>query len=165
MKQFDKPTLLELAKAYGAKPRLLRELRFVPDEVTHWDERELLAIATKDAASGVLAIELDDLFLLPFQIMHNPRDKTGRAKPITCDFCYTWQQGGKAARITFTRKSDNHTITHLCCGDLQCSLHVRNLTPTALLSRSQLHEDLNTDQRIARLRRKLHSLLVQLETS
>jgi len=153
--EFD--VLLQQAKI---KPRLRRDIRFTLNAIADWEDRELLAISTKSGREGVVAIELDsNVSVIPYELLARVADTTGRSKPITCDFCHTWQRGGNAGRITFTRKSDGHTLTFLCCADLQCSLHVRGKTPQALLSRTQLHEDLTTEQRIERLRHKLRNLM------
>ena len=87
---------------------------------------------------------------------------TGRSKPITCDFCLTWQRGSNAGRITFERASDKHKFTYLCCGDLQCSLHIRGQTPQAMLSRTQLREDTTVEQRIARLQERVMRIITTL---
>lgn len=160
MKQITRDQFDALVKQAGIKPRLRRDVRFVPDEVQRWTDRELLAIPTKSGNAGVLLIELiGKLHVLPYELLARVADATGRAKPITCDFCHTWQRGGNAGRITFTRTGDMHTFTFLCCADLACSLHVRGKTPAALLSRTQLHEDLTTEQRITRLGQKLDRLI------
>jgi hypothetical protein len=101
---------------------------------------------------------------VPFELTTKIADKiTGRTKAIICDFCYTWQRGGNAGRITFHRPSDGHSFTFLCCADLNCGLHVRGKTPAATLSRAQLHEDLTPEQRVSRLSNKLQAVMTQLE--
>jgi len=162
VKYIDRESLIVLLKARRTKPRLMRDIRFVPEEVAHWDKREMLAVFTKSANEGVLFIELDDeLVLLPFERGKRIIDSaTGRSKSITCDFCKTWQRGSNAAIICFPL-SDGRTKGYLCCADLDCSLHVRNLTPQSSLSRTQLHEDITTEGRIVRLKKSLHTLIEQ----
>lgn len=163
MKSIKRDEFEELVQRAVVRPRLRRELRFVPEAIADWDERELLAVADRTGNNGVLLIELDgELFVAPYRLLSRIADKTGRAKPITCDFCYTWQRGGKAGRITFTRLSDGHSLTFLCCADLACSIHVRNKTPESLLSRTQLHEDIDADGRARRLQTKLRGLVATL---
>ena len=157
MKYISRNDFPLLLKEHHIKPRLQREVRFVPDLVA-WDELELLAITTRSANEGVLLVELNGLLMIPFEIKRKLIDtRTGRSKPITCDFCYTWQKGGNAAAITFSRP-DKTSVTFLCCADLACSMHVRGKTPESALSRSQLHEDMTVEQRIMRLRQKLQAI-------
>ena len=146
--------LLQEAKI---KPRLLRELRFDPTEA--WNGRELLAVQTRNRDDGVLIISLENIFVTPYTISRRLVDKqTGRSKPVVCDFCFTWQAGGNAARITFARQTDMHAVTLLCCADLDCSSHVRDKTRASIISRAQLHEDLSERQRADRLKLKLQDL-------
>jgi hypothetical protein len=127
MRHINREEFEEIVRRASVKPRLRRELKFVPEDVASWEERELLAVADRTAKRGVLFIELDALlYVVPYQLHGRVADKTGRSKPITCDFCYTWQAGGKAGRITFGLE-DERSLTFLCCADLQCSLHVRSM--------------------------------------
>jgi hypothetical protein len=41
---------------------------------------------------------------------------------------------------------------------LECSKHVRNLTSAARTSRAQLREDIDNDQRVARLKQRLQEV-------
>lgn len=159
MKQFDRETLIALLKAHRVKPRLIRDIRFVPDEVGYWPEREMLAVFTKSGNEGVLLIEQDGILtVLPFERGKRIVDtRTGRSKPITCDFCKTWQRGSNAATISFPQPGGSKG--YLCCADLDCSLHVRDLTPQSALSRTQLYEDIDVPRRIARLQASLHTLI------
>ncbi|HET7638917.1 MAG TPA: FBP domain-containing protein [Ktedonobacteraceae bacterium] len=160
MKSLDRDQFAQLLKQARVKPRLMRELRFVPEEITDWEDRELLAVTTRSGNEGVLLIQLDELYVLPYQFSGRIADsQTGRSKAITCDFCYTWQRGSNAGTITFDGQ-EGHSFSFLCCGDLDCSLHVRNKTAAATLSRSQLHEDLTAEQRIERLRERLGKVLL-----
>lgn len=166
MKSLDREQLAALLKDQRIKQRLARELRFVPEDIPDWENIDMLAIATRSGAEGVLLVQTDKFYIVPYQLTTGIKDKsTGRSKPITCDLCYTWQQGGKAGRITLRRAEDDHTFTYLCCADLRCSLHVRNLTSESTLSRTQLHEDITPEQRIARLKRKLDEILQTIGAS
>ncbi len=163
MRSFDKKQFTELIKTNRVKPRLLKDLRFNPDIVDDWSILEILAVSTKSGDEGVLVIQTDHLYVMPYELRKGINDSvTGRSKPITCDFCFTWQQGGKAAQITFRRTFDNHTFTYLCCRDLGCSIHVRNLSHESLLSRTNLHEDITVDDRILRLKSKVNTVLKTL---
>jgi hypothetical protein len=155
----------EMAKAAGIKQRLRQSLRFSPEE--SWDELEYVAVYDRSRSKGVLVIGLDqDMYVTPFEISRGVSDTaTGRLKPIICDLCHTWQGGGNAGMITVTRNSDHHSFTYLCCADLRCSDHVRTKTAAAQRSRTQLHEDLNNDQRAKRLAVKLRGVVDRLELS
>lgn len=88
---------------------------------------------------------------------------TGRAQPVICDFCRTWQRGSNAASITLQPDyRSNASTTFLCCADLDCSRHVRTLTAAAKMSRAQLREDLNDSGRVERLKDRLRQIIVQL---
>lgn len=163
MEPLSREAFTKLLKEQRVKQRLARELRFSPDEITHWPERDMLAISTRSNREGLLLMQFDDFYMVPYELMTGLADKaTGRAKPITCDFCLTWQQGGKAGRISFRRDSDGHTFTYLCCGDLLCSLHIRNITSESTLSRTQLREDITVEDRIARFHERTMRILTTL---
>lgn len=139
------------------KARLIKELRLLPLD---WAQTELAAIRTKDPTRGVLLLEqAGQLRAVPFELSVRISDPaTGRTRPIVCDFCYTWQAGGNAARITVPA-GERRSVTYLCCADIACSQHVRNLTAASRLSRVNLREDLTTHQRVQRLRGRLTTLL------
>lgn len=134
---------------------------------TAWQYYEVISLPTKDDAAGVLCIEVqDDVYAVPYELSVVGSKSTGRAQPIICDFCKTWQAGGRAGNITFrtTRRSLN-SVSYLCCLDLKCSLHVRNMTEAAKSSRAQLREDISQHQRIQRLKDRLAMLVEQLNLS
>ena len=166
MNAITKENFVSLLRQVHVKPRLARELRFVPEEVQDWENREVLAVTNRSGSEGLLLIDLGRFYVLPFTMSRGIANKqTGRATPITCDFCYTWQRGGSAGSITFTRAEDGHTFTFLCCKDLNCSLHVRDKTAAAVLSRTQLHEDITVGQRVERMRKKLAGVVATLKTT
>lgn len=166
MKQIGQNSWQKITKTMRLKPRLLRDIRFNANVETHWEALDFVAIPTKSGNEGVIVAELHgDAYALSYEIKRSITDtRTGRSKPIICDFCYTWQRGGNAANITFTR-SDGSSLTYLCCADLLCSLHVRGLTPQAALSRSQLREDIDDTERIVRLRRRLEERFEYIGTA
>ena len=150
---------------------LRRSIRFSGSTGTlsesDWLEREMLAVFSRSHNEGVLLIELDDvLYCYPFSLMSSVRDKnTGRAKPIICDFCNTWQSGRNAARISFyPQPRSSNSFGHLVCGDLACSDNVRSKTKASALSRTQLHEDMTDSERVQRLRLHLVELIRQYES-
>lgn len=130
-----------------------------------WGSFELISLPTKDGVAGVLFMEMDDkLYALPYEIGVAGDRATGRSKPVICDFCKTWQAGGRAGSITFrARRGSLNSVSFLCCLDLKCSLHVRNMTEAAKTSRAQLREDVSQEHRIGRLRDRLTSLVEQLQ--
>lgn len=161
MKVIDNLMFEQIVKAAGVRGRLLRELKFAPEQIGDWKEREFIFAADRTGDKGVLIIELGkQRYAAPYELTRRVIDKaTGRSKPITCDLCYTWQAGGNGARIRFVRASDKHSITLLCCGDLECSSHVRSKTTAAKLSRVNLREDMTNEQRVQRLESRLQGLV------
>lgn len=165
MRKISPEQFNDLVQQAHVRPRLRRELRYgssiadIPEDM--WSEMEMISISDRSSNQGVLVIELgDNLFILPYELSRGLADKsTGRSRPIICDICTTWQAGGNAASITINSTKTTHNITYLCCSDLKCSLHVRSKTRESLLSRSQLREDLNNEQRAERLREKLQKLV------
>jgi len=144
--------------AATVRPRLVRELRFVPEEITNWEQRDFLAVLTKSKNEGVL---LCGDMVVAFMLGKRKPGGSGRVEPIICDLCATWQRGSNSAIITFVR-SDKSTISYLCCGDLDCSLHVRGLTIAGKLARTQLREDITPERRIQRLRTKTSAIIANL---
>lgn len=115
MKYISKETLSQLMKQARIKPRLQREIRFTPDAIA-WADVEMWAATTRSGNEGVLLMEKDDLIMVPFEIKRTITDtRTGRSKPITCDFCHTWQKGGNAASITFVRDSQKSVTFFMLC--------------------------------------------------
>jgi len=132
-------------------------------DTTGWENFELFGVPTKDYQAGVLFIELDEKLYATSYEIGGLAGKTGLAKPIICDFCKTWQAGGRAGSVTFpTKRRSADSVSFLCCQDLLCSLHVRNLTSAAKTSRSQLREDMTPERRVERLRAKLTVLVNRL---
>lgn len=52
MKTLTREEFTELAK--NVRPRLRRELRFVPEEITDWHDRDFLAVMNRSNTEGVL---------------------------------------------------------------------------------------------------------------
>lgn len=157
MKRISREELSELLKEAKVWPRLRRELRFVPEEIADWEARDFLPVYTRSKSEGVIIAPLDQLFIAPFQLTKRLPNASGRIEAIICDICATRQRGTSSAVITLEKV--DRTVSFLVCGDLDCSLHVRDKTAAAKLSRTQLRENNTVQQRIERLRAKLTILL------
>ena len=156
MDMITRERFTELARSL--KPRLKRELRFVPEEITDWQDRDFLVVTNKQGNEGILIVPFARGAVVPFTIQPRSPNAAGRVEAIICDICATWQRGTHSAVITLIA-SDKRTVSFLCCGDLQCSLHVRDKTPAARLSRAQLREQITPEGRIERLKKRLASMV------
>jgi len=154
------------------KPRLKRDLRFITNTVgmtdDDWHDSEMVAIKDRTDNKGVLLVSISSgMYVLPFELKQIAKSSTtGRAQPVICDFCRTWQSGSRAGSITFTgAKKSSTNVGYLCCLDLDCSKHVRTKTSAAKVSRAQLREDLDNEQRVDRLNNCLEKLMVYLQVT
>lgn len=132
-----------------------------------WAQTELIPISDRAGNKGVFVMEYGGhLYATAYEISRGITSSTGKAQPIICDFCRTWQTGSRSGSITLQKLGRNSgSITFLCCADLLCGQHVRNLTSAAKTSRSQLREDMTIEQRVVRLEQRLKevSTLLGLE--
>ncbi len=154
------PTREELTKLLTAariSKRILRDLRYVPEEITYPDERDFLAIMNKASSEGVL---LYDETVIPFQLSKRTANYAGRTEAIICDICATWQRGTNSAVLTL-RRSTERSSSYLVCADLDCSLHVRDMTNASKLSRVQLREHITIPERIERLTTRLRVICAE----
>jgi hypothetical protein len=158
MNSFTREEFTQRVGAARLKPRLGRELRFMPEEITNWKQRDFLAVLTKSGSEGVLLYEDNTI---SFTLNKRKPGASGRVEPIICDLCATWQRGSNSATISFTR-SDKSIVSYLCCADLDCSLHVRGLTNAGKLARTQLREDITPVRRIERLHTKMKAIIANL---
>jgi hypothetical protein len=142
----------------GLRPRLRRELRFVPEEITAWEDRDFLAVTNKQGNEGVLIVPFARKYVVPFSLQVRKPGASGRTEAIICDICATWQRGTHSAVITFPVDS-TRSVSFLCCEDLLCSFHVRGKTTAAQLARSQLREQITPQDRIERLKRRFKDIL------
>jgi len=142
------------------KPRLKRELRFVPEEITEWENRDFLAITNKQGNEGILIIPFLDV-VIPYSLSKRMPSSKGKVEAVICDICATWQRGTYSAVITF-QASPVRSVSFLCCEDLQCSLHVRGKTSAAVLSRAQIREQIDPQERTNRLRERLTNIIEAL---
>lgn len=131
-----------------------------------WDETELLSITDRSGSKGVLLLSPDEnIYVVPYELTRGIVSRqTGRAQPIICDFCRTWQAGSGAGNISFQKdKQSLNSVGFLCCADLQCSRHVRTKTSASVISRAQLREDITNEQRIERLKTRLRQIISDLQ--
>lgn len=157
-----------VAQQAGVKPRIRADLKFVTSTAAladDWSEYEVLSVGDKSGRNGVLLLQPGEkLYAAPYELIPiTASATTGRAQAIICDFCYTWQRGSNAASITLTHASTKRGIRFLCCGDLKCSSHVRTETKAAVLSRTQLHENLTDDDRVFRLKERILDKIQNLD--
>jgi hypothetical protein len=157
MEKIGREQFAKMLQEVRTKPRLKRELRFVPEEITNWEDRDFIAIMNKSRSEGILIALLDRQYVIPFQLQPRKQNASGRIESVICDICMTWQRGSNSSVITFSKPTS--TVSFLCCGDLDCSLHVRNLTTASVLSRTQLRENISVEGRVERLRNKLRGIL------
>ncbi len=139
----------------GVRPRLRRILRYAPEEITDWQQRDFLAVTDKSGREGVL---LYGEYVAPFSLVPRTARAGGQVASVICDICATWQPGTASAVLTLT-KGARRTVSHLVCADLGCSRHVRGLTAAGLMARSQVREDITPEKRIDRLHNRLKAIL------
>lgn len=167
MKTLSQNEFNDTLQQIDIKPRFKKELKFVASTahlLVDWSTYELISIADRTGNAGVLLLcPEDSLFVVQYEISRRIVDSgTGRDRAIICDFCYTWQPGSNAASITFTHTRTKHSIRLLCCGDLDCSQHVRTATKASVVSRSQLRENMTNEDRVTRLKLRLTKIIDQL---
>lgn len=153
------PTREELTKRLTEariSKRIIRDLRYVPEEITHPDERDFLIVMNKAGSEGVL---LYGESIISFQLHKRRANRTGRVEAIICDICATWRRGIGSATLTLKRSTER-TTSYLVCADLDCSLHVRDLTNASKLSRTQLRENMTAEGRIERLYSRLSAVVI-----
>ncbi len=164
MQKISHETFQALMVQASIRPKLRREVRFMQAVASlsdeDWSNTELLAIADRSGNKGVLL--LDDgqnVYAAAYEVSRGLVSASGKAQPIICDFCRTWQTGTRSGSVTLTKPvRGSGSVTFLCCADLHCSRHVRNLTSAAKTSRSQLREDMTVDERVARLRGRISEI-------
>ncbi len=160
MKQISREELAELLSTSSVRPRIKRELRFVPEEITDWENRDFLAVTNKSRNEGVLIAPLARMHVVPFRLQKRTPNHKGRVEAIICDICATWQRGSYSAILTFDKAKSS--ISFLVCEDLNCSLHVRDMTNAAKLSRTQLRETNTVEDRINRLQKRLEKIVAEI---
>lgn len=158
MKVYTKSELEELLKQKRISNRLVRDLRYVPEQITDSDKRDFLTVTTKSGNEGVL---LFDDKVVQFSLNKRRPNAAGRVEAVICDICATWQRGTNSAILTF-KKNATHSVSHLVCADLDCSLHVRGLTNASKLARTQIREQITPEGRIERLRARLTQIFIEL---
>ena len=161
MNRIDRDELSSILDRTKISNRLKQSLRFVPEEIASWEDLDFIAVANKSGSEGVILAPLTTFFVVPFSIQKRKPDSKGRIEAVICDFCKTWQRGSNSARISFTKERSR--VSFLCCADLLCSLHVRDITKESTLSRTQLRENISKEQRINRLRIALEDTFASLK--
>ncbi|OJU87969.1 hypothetical protein BGO17_03205 [Candidatus Saccharibacteria bacterium 49-20] len=168
MKQLTQDEFNEAMTQASIRPRVKREVRFAQStsdlSAEQWRETELLGVSDRAGNKGVLLLDSGaTLYAAAYELSRGIRSSSGKAQPIICDFCRTWQTGSRSGSVTLMRPvRDSGSVTFLCCADLECSRHVRNLTSAAKTSRSQLREDMSNEERIERLRVRISAIAEQL---
>lgn len=157
MQPITRDEFAKLIAASSVRPRLRRELRFVPEEIDTWDERDFLAVMTKSGTEGVLIVPFADMAVVPFRVQKRTPNSMGRTEAVICDICASWQRGTHSQVLTFDKQKSSSSF--LVCRDLDCSFHVRNKTPESVLSRTQLRENNSVEDRIKRLKQRMIALL------
>lgn len=157
MNAIDRQQLQIMLESAKVKPRIRRELRFVPEEITNWEDRDFIAVMNRSRSEGVLIAIFDTQYVVPFRLQRRASNASGRTEAIICDMCMTWQRGSNSAVISFQR--DKSSVSFLCCADLLCSLHVRDKTTQAVLSRVQVRESIAEHDRIKRLKTRLAKII------
>ena len=168
MRTLSQDSLNALVKETSIKPRVVSELKFaksVENLLSDWSNYELVAIFDRTNEKGILLLQPDtELYIVQYELSKKVIDfKTGRRRAIICDFCYTWQSGSNAASITFSIGKSKRKVRFICCADLQCSMHVRTLTKSSTMSRAQLRENMTNEDRVHRLKKRLHEKISQLD--
>jgi hypothetical protein len=161
MKRLTRGEFSSFLAEHNVKKRLVSELRFVPEEITDWEQRDFLAVMNRSRSEGVIVAPFEQTFVVPFSLQPRTANSKGRVEAVICDFCATWRRGTESATITFQKKGSSSTF--LCCEDLLCSLHIRDMTTASKLSRTQLRETNDVMRRIERLRKKLETILQEIE--
>jgi hypothetical protein len=163
MNAINKEEFTKILDEANIKLRLKRELRFVPEEINGWEDYDFIAIMNRSRSEGVIVVPFDKMRVVPFELQKMTANKeTGRKAAIICDICATWRRGSEAAVISVRNLHDRRISTSfLCCEDLLCSLHIRNKTPAAMLSRTQLREQITDEARIARLQVNLRKIIAE----
>jgi len=165
MQKLTQESFSRVLDGANIRPRITREVRFTTSvshlDDTAWARTELLPVSDRAGNKGVLLMQFDDehIYAAAYEISRGITSSTGKAQPIICDFCRTWQTGSRSGSITIDKPGRaTGTIGFLCCADLECSQHVRTLTSASRTSRAQLREDMDNDQRVARLKQRLEDV-------
>jgi hypothetical protein len=147
-----------LLDATKIKPRIKKSIRFTPEEITDWGDRDFIVLLDRNRTEGVMIVPLGrGLSAASFRLQRRKPNATGKIEAVICDICATWRRGTESAVISFWRGKS--TVSFLCCADLLCSLHVRDKTAAATLSRTQLRESISVEGRIARLKTRLYKMI------
>ena len=150
-------------KSGSLNKKLVSEIRLSQLDDLDWENLDFFTLTNKSGQRGLLFYQFasdSQLAAIPYSITPKAAGEDGRNQAIICDICRTWQKGSAAGFISLENPDNKHRTTGFyVCLDLKCSLHIRDLTPNAKLSRSQVKEDIDTTGRIARLQRNLGAIM------
>ncbi len=145
---------LELMLDEARISRRLKQRIILSTAGIDWSVRDFITLRDKSGNEGVMIFEST---VTSFTLHKRKAASTGRVASIICDICATWQSGPRSALLTLKRS--DHTATFLVCGDLDCSLHVRDMSDASRISRTQLKEHITSEARISRLHKQLSGIL------
>ena len=167
MKAINKEQVQDLGKQAACNKKVLAGLRLGSLLTTDWGNLDFFVLFDKTQRHGLLFYEIDQrLMAFPYTMTPKKPRRDGRHVAVICDLCKTWRRGGSIGLLTLTVAGDKHRLVGCyACRDLNCSLHVRDLTSQATLSRTQLREDMEPAERIARLDRNLQDFLKRAQKS
>ncbi len=148
--QFD-----EHAAQAKLRKKQREQLRYQPELIDHWSDRDFLAIFDRTGNAGVLIYREN---MIPFTFAKRRANSVGRVEAVICDICATWRRGTGSGILTL-KKSVNGSVSYLVCADLDCSLHVRGITEASKISRTQLRENIDVEGRVTRLHERLEKIL------
>ena len=161
MRKITQSQLEDILKKGRYNKKLLAELRLGILDSLDWSNLDFLTLSNKSGGKGLLFYEEDDrLTVASYKIIRKTASQSGQNKAMICDICNTWQRGEAVGFMTIEDPSNRQRITGCyVCLNLECSLHIRDLTNQGLLSRTQLRENLDVASRIARLHKNLRAIL------
>ena len=163
MKRINQDSLNKLLKREGINQRVLSKLRTKILDDLDWNNLDFFTLTNKSKKRGLLIYQSGNQVLIrSYSIRPKPANLSGQNKPMVCDICRTWRRGSSIGFMTITKsQNQNKEIGNYVCFKLDCSLHVRDMTPQSKLSKTQIREDLDRKAKIVRLNRNLKSILTR----
>ncbi len=164
MKKITESQMQAILKEGRYNKKVLSELRLGLLETMDWENLDFFTLSDKANQKGLLFYETEDrILIIPYRITRKTPSLDGRNKAVICDICKTWRKGDATGLLNIIDPGNKHRTTGCyTCLDLNCSLHVRDLTPQAMLSRTQLRESITIPNRIARLHQNFDNLLSRI---
>lgn len=158
MNFISKERFQELLLGTGLNKKRRELIRYQPETISHWEDRDFLAVFDRTGNGGVMIYNEQ---MIPFSLAQRKANAAGRVEAIICDICATWRRGTASGVLNF-KKSTTRAVSYLVCADLDCSLHIRGLTEASKLSKVQLREQITTEAKIERLHNRLGTILGDL---